>query len=152
MKLSTKVRYGVRAVFDLAYHCNGASGQVKDIAKRQNISHRYLEQIFHKLKKAGIVKSERGPKGGYTLVKKSCEISVADIYMATEGPFNLVPCRGKKNKKCEKIEDCVAMPIWSDLTTKIEELFKAVTIEDFCKMAEKLKIPREVEKSYMYFI
>ncbi len=140
MRLSTKVRYGVRAVFDLAYHCGADSGQVKEIAVRQNISPRYLEQIFHRLKKAGIVKSERGPKGGYLLVKKSSEITIADIYKATEGPFNLVPCK-KKNKKCENM-----------LTKNIEDLFKSVTIEDLCKLAEKMKIPREIEKKYMYFI
>ncbi len=151
MRLSTKVRYGVRAVFDLAYHCGADSGQVKEIAVRQNISPRYLEQIFHRLKKAGIVKSERGPKGGYLLVKKSSEITIADIYKATEGPFNLVPCK-KKNKKCENIEECVAMPVWDMLTKNIEDLFKSVTIEDLCKLAEKMKIPREIEKKYMYFI
>ncbi|GAB4437164.1 MAG: Rrf2 family transcriptional regulator [bacterium] len=151
MRLSTKVRYGVRAVFDLAYHCGNMSGQVKDIAERQDISPRYLEQIFHRLKKAGIVKSERGPKGGYLLVKKSSEITIADIYKATEGPFSLVPCK-KKNKKCDAAEDCVAMPVWDMLTKNIEDLFKTVTIEDLCKIAEKMDIPREVEKRYMYFI
>lgn len=151
MRLSTKVRYGVRAVFDLAYHCGSHTGQVKDIAERQNISPRYLEQIFHRLKKAGIVKSERGPKGGYFLVIKSSEITIADIYKATEGPFSLVPCK-KKNKKCEGAEECVAMPVWDMLTKNVEELFKTVTIEDLCKLAEKMNIPREVEKKYMYFI
>lgn len=151
MKLSTKVRYGVRAIFDLAYHCGGDTGQVKDIAVRQNISPRYLEQIFHRLKKAGIVRSERGPKGGYVLVKKSSEITLADIYKATEGAFSLVPCK-KKNKKCDNIEDCVANPVWDRLTSNIEELFKSVTIEELCNIAEKMGIPREVEKKYMYFI
>lgn len=151
MRLSTKVRYGVRAVFDLAYHCGNDIGQVKEIAERQNISPRYLEQIFHRLKKAGIVKSARGPKGGYILVRKSNEITLADIYKATEGPFQLVPCR-RKNKECDSAEDCVAMPIWERLTKNIEDLFQTITIEDLCKLAEKMNIPREVEKRYMYFI
>ncbi len=151
MKLSTKVRYGVRAIFDLAYHCGGDTGQVKDIAVRQNISPRYLEQIFHRLKKAGIVRSERGPKGGYVLIKKTSEITLADIYKATEGPFGLVPCK-KKNKKCQNIEDCIVNPVWDKLTENIEELFKSITIQDLCSIAEKMNIPREIDKKYMYFI
>lgn len=151
MRLSTKVRYGVRAVFDLAYHCAGSSGQVKDIAIRQNVSPRYLEQIFHKLKKAGIVKSERGPKGGYLLVKKSSEITIADIYRATEGEFTLVPC-SKKGRKCENITDCVATPVWDKLTKGVVQLFSSITIEELCKIATDMNIPREVEKKYMYFI
>ncbi|MCK5552631.1 MAG: Rrf2 family transcriptional regulator, partial [Deltaproteobacteria bacterium] len=69
MRLSTKSRYGVRAVFDIAYHGGGNGVQVKDIARRQEISPRYLEQIFQKLRHAGIVLSKRGPRGGYSLVR-----------------------------------------------------------------------------------
>lgn len=151
MKLSTKIRYGVRAVFDLAYHCSGSTGQVKDIAERQDISPRYLEQIFHRLKKAGIVKSERGPKGGYTLSKNPYNITIGDIYRATEGPFALVSCK-KPNSKCKKIEDCVAQPIWDMISRDVERIFDSVTIAKLCEIAESLKIPREIEKKYMYFI
>jgi Rrf2 family iron-sulfur cluster assembly transcriptional regulator len=151
MRLSTKTRYGVRAVFDIAYHCGEGSGQVKDIARRQNISPRYLEQIFHRLKKSGIVKSERGPKGGYALTRSSTKITVGDIYRAAEGLFNLAPCK-KKSKKCEQIEDCVAYPVWENITKEVEKIFDNVSIEDLCKIASKMKVPREVEKKYMYFI
>lgn len=151
MKLSTKVRYGVRAIFDLAYHCAGGSGQVKDIAERQNVSPRYLEQIFHRLKKSGIVKSVRGPKGGYILAKNPSKITIGDIYRATEGPFTLVPCK-KKNNLCEKNKDCVTQPVWDMMTKKVEKVFDRVTIAKLCEIAESLKIPREVEKKYMYFI
>ncbi len=151
MKLSTKTRYGVRAVFDLAYHCEGGSAQVKDIAERQNISPRYLEQIFHRLKKAGIVKSERGPKGGYSLRKNPAQITIGDIYRATEGNFVLVPCKDK-NKVCDKLEECVAQPIWDKISREVEAVFDSITIQKLCEIAEGLKIPREVEKRYMYFI
>lgn len=151
MKLSTKTRYGVRAVFDLAYHCSGTSAQVKDIAKRQNVSQRYLEQIFHKLKKAGIVKSERGPKGGYLLTRQAKEITLGDIYRAVENAFNLVPCK-KRGKLCDKSEDCVAMPIWENITKQVEEIFDSVTIEDLCDIAANMNIPRDIENKYMYFI
>jgi len=69
MRLSTKSRYGLRALFDIAYNGNGAPAQIQDISRRQDISPRYLEQIFQNLKKAGILKSKRGPQGGYTLAK-----------------------------------------------------------------------------------
>lgn len=151
MKLSTKIRYGVRAVFDLAYHCAGSTGQVKDIAKRQNISPRYLEQIFHKLKKAGIVNSERGPKGGYSLSKSPTNITLGDIYRATEGTFSLVNCN-KKSSPCKNLEDCVAQPVWNMISQEIEKIFDSITIAKLCEIAESLKIPREIEKKYMYFI
>ena len=75
MRLSTQSRYGVRAIFDIAYHSEGLETQVKDISRRQGISQRYLEQIFQKLKRAGIVGSKRGPSGGYFLGKKPEDIS-----------------------------------------------------------------------------
>ncbi len=152
MRISTKTRYGVRAIFDLAYHCSGTSAQVKDISKRQNISQRYLEQIFHRLKKAGIVKSERGPKGGYILTRPPKEITLGDIYRAVEKSFELVPCKGKKNKGCEQSEDCVAMPIWQKISQEVEKIFDSVTIEDLCEIASKMNVPRDIESRYMYFI
>src|SRR5208337_213218 len=107
MKISTKSRYGLRAVFDIAYHSAGLSTQVKEISARQAISPRYIEQIFQKLKKAGIIKSTRGPSGGYYLAKKFDEISVGDIVRATEGAIQLVHCTGPaKNgrKTCDRIQ------------------------------------------------
>ena len=79
MRLSTQSRYGVRAIFDIAYHSEGLETQVKDISRRQEISPRYLEQIFQKLKKGGIVGSKRGPSGGYFLNKKPEEITIGQI-------------------------------------------------------------------------
>jgi Rrf2 family protein len=92
MRLSTQSRYGVRAIFDIAYNSEGLETQVKDISRRQRISPRYLEQIFQKLKKAGIVGSKRGPSGGYFLNKKSEEITVGDIVRITEGRIDSVVC------------------------------------------------------------
>src|SRR4030066_974824 len=92
MRLSTQSRYGVRAIFDIAYHSEGLGTQVKDISRRQGISQRYLEQIFQKLKRAGIIGSKRGPKGGYFLVKKPEEITVGEIIRVTEGDIDPVLC------------------------------------------------------------
>jgi Rrf2 family protein len=90
MRLSTQSRYGVRAIFDIAYHSEGLGTQVKDISRRQGISPRYLEQIFQKLRKAGIIGSKRGPTGGYYLNKKAEEITVGEIVRVTEGGIDPV--------------------------------------------------------------
>ena len=79
MKLSTKSRYGVRAMFDMAYHAGNLPAQIKDISRRQNISPRYLEQIFQDLKKAGLLKSRRGPQGGYSLARSADKITVKKL-------------------------------------------------------------------------
>ena len=92
MRLSTQSRYGVRAIFDIAYHSEGLETQVKDISRRQGISARYLEQIFQKLRKGGIVGSKRGPAGGYFLSKKPEEITIGEIVRITEGGINPVLC------------------------------------------------------------
>ena len=84
MKLTTMSRYGTRAVFDIAYHSKGLPVQVKDIAERQQIPLKYLEQIFHKLKNTDFIKSERGPGGGYVLTKDPNEITVGDIIKAVK--------------------------------------------------------------------
>ena len=84
MRLSTKSRYGLRALFDMAYHAGTLPAQIKDISRRQNISPRYLEQIFQDLKRGGLLKSRRGPQGGYFLSRKPHEITVNQIIMATE--------------------------------------------------------------------
>jgi len=95
MKLTTKSRYGVRAIFDIAYHTGGLPAQIKDISDRQRISPRYLEQIFQKLKKAGILGSKRGPKGGYFLLRDPKDITIYEIISCTEGPIELVFCVGE---------------------------------------------------------
>jgi Rrf2 family protein len=92
MRLSTQSRYGVRALFDIAYNSEGLETQVKDISRRQGISPRYIEQIFQKLKRGGIVGSKRGPSGGYFLNKKAEEITVGDIIRITEGGIDPVLC------------------------------------------------------------
>ena len=109
MRLSTQSRYGVRAIFDIAYHSEGLETQVKDMSRRQGISPRYLEQIFQKLKRAGIVSSKRGPSGGYFLIKKPEEITVGEIVRVTEGDINPVLCLDPANstQPCDRVGECV---------------------------------------------
>src|SRR6188768_1306390 len=89
MKLSNKGRYGLQAVFDLAYHNEGRAAQIKDICDRQGIPARFLEQVFRDLKRAGLVRSKRGPRGGYELARGLTELRIGDVVRAIEGPINL---------------------------------------------------------------
>ena len=156
MKLTTKSRYGVRAIFDIAYHAGGLPVQIKDISGRQRISPRYLEQIFQKLKKAGILGSKRGPKGGYFLLKEPKDITVYDISTCTEGPIELVFCVGEHDSgeicnglHCNLKDDCVANPLWKDMGDQIAAIFRATTIETLCKKAEALGIERQFDARFM---
>ena len=141
-------------MFDIAYHNDGKTTHVKDISKRQGISERYLEQIFHRLKKKGILNSERGPKGGYYLAKKPEEITLFDIIEAVDGPIEIVFCLSERDKKkiCKKVDICVIFPILKELGERINDFFKSFTIKDICKEGERMGIEREMNKKLMYFI
>ncbi len=153
MKLSTKSLYGVRALFDIAYNSTGYPVQIKDIAKRQKISQRYLEQIFQLLRKAGIVQSKRGPKGGYFLAKKPCDITIGDVLRATEGPPELVFCLSDRLKgKCRLLEHCVTRPIWMEAGMKMLEYLDSISIEALCKKGETLGIEKDMPNDIMYYI
>lgn len=155
MKLSTKSRYGVRALFDMAYHSGTLPAQIKDISRRQSISPRYLEQIFQDLKKAGLLLSRRGPQGGYTLARKPEEISVLQIVLAAEGDMNLVDCLEETpegEKKCEKDCQCVTQGIWKEATRRLHEYLDSVSLEDLCNEARALGIEKELDHRFMYFI
>ncbi len=153
MRLSTKSRYGVRALFDIAYHSVGLPTQIKDISRRQLISPRYLEQIFQKLKKAKVLGSKRGPKGGYYLLKDPAEVTLAEIVRATEGPFELVFCASTApRKRCPRAKVCVAKEMWMDLSGQIEDFFDTITIADLCQKAKEAGVKREFEHPYTYQI
>ena len=154
MRLSTQSRYGVRAVFDIAYHGGGEGVQIKDIARRQEISPRYLEQIFQKLRDAGIVTSKRGPRGGYSLAKSPEEIRVVDIIRVTEGGLEPVFCvhPEKSGKDCDRMAGCVTRLIWKEAGEKLEDFFGSVTIQDLCEKSELLGVQKERGRSLMYYI
>lgn len=153
MRLSTKSRYGVRALFDIAYHSVGLPTQIKDISRRQVISPRYLEQIFQKLKKARILGSKRGPNGGYYLLKDPADITLGDIVRATEGPFQLVFCTSEApRKKCPRKEDCVASDMWLEISNQMEQFFDSITIAKLCDQARKVGVEREYDHPYTYHI
>ncbi len=154
MRLSTKSRYGVRAIFDIAYHSEGLETQVNDISRRQEISPRYIEQIFQKLKKAGIIGSKRGPKGGYFLVKKPEEITVGEIIRVTEGDIDPVLCLDPEDpdQPCGRSKECVTRIIWNEAGNRLKEYFDSVTIRNLCENAQEMGIKKEMRGRLMYYI
>ena len=155
MRIATTSRYGVRALFDVAYHGGGQPTQIKDIARRQKISQRYLEQIFNKLLKAGLLKSRRGPRGGYMLARDPSEITVEDIINAAQGPIVPVRClseEGMEDPSCEIIDSCITRHVWRETQKLLTDYYRSVTIADLCSIARKQGLSREMNNKYMYFI
>jgi Rrf2 family protein len=154
MRLSTQTRYGVRAIFDIAYHSEGLETQVKDISRRQEISQRYLEQIFQKLKRAGIVGSKRGPSGGYFLSKKPENITVGEVIRVTEGGIKPVLCVNPENstQPCERSGECVTQIIWNEAGKRLKEYFDSITIKDLCNQAQEMGLKKHLDKRFMYYI
>jgi Rrf2 family protein len=147
MRLSTKSRYGVRALFDIAYHSQGRPTQIKEISRREGITPRYLEQIFQKLKKAGMVKSIRGPKGGYYLSRTPEEIVVGDIIRAMDESIEPVHCarmtRGRK--KCRRESRCAAQVIWQEAGQRLREYLDSTSLSTMCKIAGEMGIEKQLD-------
>jgi Rrf2 family transcriptional regulator, iron-sulfur cluster assembly transcription factor len=139
VKLSTQIRYGVRSLCDIAYNSAGSVAQIKDISERQSISPRYIEQIFQRLKKAGIIKSVRGPAGGYYLSRRPEEISVGDVIRAVDGKsIQLVVCSGQKKgvkRACQWYGRCPTADVWTEASSRLMEYFDSITINSICEHA-----------------
>lgn len=139
MKLSTKGRYGLRAMLDLGLNSGECAVSIKSISERQGISENYLEQIIATLKKNGYVKSTRGPKGGYSLMKEPVEISVGDILRVLEGDLNPVDCTVvNESKGCDESELCVTKFVWQKISESINQVVDNISLEDL--MNEQFKI------------
>ena len=128
MKLTTKGRYAVTAMLDLALRYDKGAVTLADIAKRQGISLSYLEQLFAKLRRSGLVDSVRGPGGGYTLALEPAKISVAEIIVAINENIDATRCGGEKN--CHGDETCLTHQLWEDLSTRIHEFLNGITLGD----------------------
>jgi len=155
MRLTTKSRYGARAIFDIAYNSAGMPVQIKDISKRQEIPPRYLEQIFHKLKGANIINSVRGPGGGYVLARDPSKITVGDIVKAMKEPIDPVFCvddGSENNKECNRSEQCVTKQIWKEAGEKITKYFDSVTISDLCERAKNMGVKKDMKHPFDYSI
>jgi len=147
MKISTKIRYGARAMLELASHYGEGPIELKEIAKRENISPKYLEQVINPLRAAGLVKSIRGAKGGYSLAKPPSEICLYDVVETLDGPLNLLECL-RDSKVCQKVPSCVTRDIWQEVSEAISKIFYSVTLEDMVNR----KREKEGNNSSMYQI
>lgn len=138
MKLSTKGRYAVTAMMDLAIHDREGPVTLSDISSCQGISLSYLEQLFAKLRQTGLVEGVRGPGGGYRLGKPSHQISVADIIMAVDENIDNTRCKGSKD--CNKGEKCLTHHLWNDLSERLYDFLDGITLSEFIKNPEVRKI------------
>ncbi|MFO0572122.1 MAG: Rrf2 family transcriptional regulator [Polyangiaceae bacterium] len=155
VKLSNKGRYAVRALFDIAFYNDGKPTQVKDIAARQGIPPRFLEQIFQDLKRAAIVGSKRGPQGGYSLAKRAEDIRLGDVVRALEGPIALADRADPAGRRNRHAPDgrTVTDAVFKDLSARIEACFDEVSVADLCEKAVALGIHRpQARERYVYVI
>lgn len=130
MKISTKGRYAIRVMIDISEHNTGEYIPLMDIAKRQEISEKYLESIVSVLSKNDYLISLRGKGGGYKLARKPEEYTVGEILKLTEGSFAPVACLEKKPNKCEKASQCKTLKMWEGFEKVIEDYFSGITIAD----------------------
>ncbi|MGN1417849.1 MAG: RrF2 family transcriptional regulator [Acutalibacteraceae bacterium] len=144
MKISTKGRYGLRIMTDLALNSKDCCVPLKDIAEREHLSEKYLEQIINLLVKHGLVKSLRGARGGYHLTKEPSEITVQDILTATEGSLAPVACAAD-NDCCENYCDCVTSFIWTEIYNAVIGVVSKITLEDLAERSSNINKPTELE-------
>ncbi|KXS48636.1 MAG: AsnC family transcriptional regulator [Halanaerobium sp. 4-GBenrich] len=146
MRVSTKGRYGLRALVDLAEHDEGKAIPIREISERQNISEQYLEQLFATLRKAKIVKSVRGAHGGYMLNYDPEDITVADVITTLEGPIAPVDCVIEEDF-CNYIDKCVIHGLWSELADAINGVIENMTLADLRdKAVQEKQREEELEK------
>lgn len=137
MKLSTKGRYGVRAMSELAAHYGGAPVSIKTISKEQNLSEYYLEQLFSPLRRANIIRSIRGAQGGYVLCKPPSEITVGDIMTILEGPIEIADCID--GYACDTEHSCATKFVWEKIKKSIDDVMNSVSLQDIVDNYEKIK-------------
>ena len=130
MKISTKGRYALRLLIDLAENQENGFVSLKDIAERQGISKKYLEQIVALLNRPGVLNTNRGYQGGYRLANKPDEYTVGDILRITEGSLAPVSCLEGDSLECERADMCATLPIWRGLSKVINEYLDSITLQD----------------------
>jgi Rrf2 family cysteine metabolism transcriptional repressor len=146
MKISTKGRYGLKAMLDMAAFSYGDQVSLKSIAERQNISDNYLEQVFSTLRKAGLVKSIKGAQGGYILGRDASKITIGDILRALEGSLSVVDY--DQYNRNDDAENCIRKNVWEKIDASINETVDSITLEDLANEYRTTK----GNYAYMYYI
>ena len=147
MKVSTKGRYGLRALVDLTVNSNDKHVSLVEIANRQNISLNYLEQVFGTLRKAGIVKSIKGAQGGYVLAENPWDLKISTILKALEGEFRIVD-EADSEREGDSIQQAIKILVWDKINENVNYYLENTTLEDIANEQRKLNNT----ESYMYYI
>ena len=147
MKLSTRARYGTRALLDIAFHADEMPILLRDIAKREHISLSYLEHLITPLVSAGIVRSTRGARGGIWLAKSPQEIKLSEVIQLLEGSIAPVECLNDANY-CPRISFCVTRDVWDELKKAMDEVLGSTTLQDLVERQKSKEQPEEA----MYYI
>ena len=130
MKISTKGRYALRMMIDLAEHQGDGFVSLKDIAARQGISKKYLEHIVSLLNRPGVLQTNRGYQGGYRLAKPASAYTVGEVLRITEGDLAVVSCLESGSVQCERAQTCATLPVWQGLSDVINKYLDGITIQD----------------------
>lgn len=144
MKLTTKGRYAVTAMLDLALHAKSGPVSLADISERQGISISYLEQLFSKLRKNDLVSSVRGPGGGYRLSRAGAEIFVAQIIDAVDEKVDVTRCMG--NGDCQDGETCLTHDLWQDLSLQLHDFLSSISLQNLVDRSEVRKVAQRQDK------
>ncbi|MDD3518781.1 MAG: Rrf2 family transcriptional regulator [Chromatiales bacterium] len=147
MRLSTKGRYAVTAMMDLAIHDKIGPVTLADISQCQGISLSYLEQLFAKLRKAGLVEGMRGPGGGYKLARPSDSITVAQIITAVDERVDVMRCSGQTD--CQKGERCLTHDLWDELSNRLYEFLDGITLDQFANRPEVQQIAARQDREHL---
>ncbi len=129
MRVSTKGRYGLRTLVDIALHQDKGAVTLNDIARRQEISVKYLWQVINPLKTSGLLSVMRGAKGGYMLAKRPEDITMLEVVTTLEGPMSLIECLTKE-EVCDRIDTCVARSVWMEVNKTVEKALKEITLAE----------------------
>jgi Rrf2 family protein len=166
VRVTTRTRYAIRALYDLAFHRRGQSALAKEIAARQQVPLRFLEQILQDLRRAGLIEARRGPHGGYALARPPAEISLADVLRAVRGPLedllgvdarpraprrNAAALRARDAGAADPADDVPAR-VWAEVGGRLIDVLQQTTLADFVARAEATGVRRAALPATMYFI
>ena len=145
MRFSAKAEYGVKAILELAVQSGQRPVQIRNIAKKQGLPVKFLEQAMNALKKAGLVESIRGAQGGYLLNRSPKEISLGDVLKAIDGPMNETRCISDSSQtRCEEAGNCVVQDVWTEVKHSFIDLLNSITLQDMCERKRQKERQRKV--------
>ena len=148
MKLTTRGRYAVTAMLDLALHCENGPVSLSDISDRQEISLSYLEQLFSRLRRSELVASTRGPGGGYTVAKPLQDVAVADIVLAVNESVDATQCSGQKN--CHQHGRCLTHDLWESLSKQVEDFLRGISLHDLINREAVLEVAEKQDHRVVF--